>query len=72
MVHVALFRAAGSQGDRQVLRRGPAFHFPSRAALQGGCFDTERGRHEIRHDIRRFLSGIPPRPFAVAWRIAPS
>jgi len=40
------------------------FHFPSKTALVNGYFDSERGRFEIRHDIRHFIKGFPPRLFA--------
>jgi len=40
------------------------FHFPSTEALIGGYFDSERGRSEIRHDIRHFIQGFPARMFA--------
>ncbi len=40
------------------------FHFPSREALLSGYFESDRGRAEIRHDIRHFIRGIPPRLFA--------
>lgn len=40
------------------------FHFPSRDALLNGYFDSERGRIEIRHDIRHFIKGFPARLFA--------
>jgi hypothetical protein len=48
---------------------GPAYdgfsslHFPSRDALYNGYFDSPRGRAEVRHDIRHFVRGIPPRMF---------
>lgn len=40
------------------------FQFPSHEALMTGYFDSDRGRAEIRHDIRHFIRGLPPRLFA--------
>lgn len=45
------------------------FHFPSERAPFEGYFDSDRGRTEIRHDIRHFIKGVPPRLFAREIRI---
>ncbi|MBU9477691.1 hypothetical protein [Burkholderia multivorans] len=45
------------------------FHFPSYEALRDGYFDSDRGRTEIRHDIRHFIKGVPPRFFAHEYRL---
>lgn len=44
------------------------FQFPSREALLSGYFDSERGRAEIRHDIRHFIRGLQPRLFATLYQ----
>lgn len=41
-----------------------SLHFPSHDALMNGYFESDRGRAEIRHDIRHFIRGLPPRLFA--------
>lgn len=41
-----------------------SLHFPSHHALMNGYFESDRGRAEIRHDIRHFIRGLPPRLFA--------
>lgn len=43
------------------------FQFPSREALLTGYFESDRGRSEIRHDIRHFIRGLPPRLFATMY-----
>jgi hypothetical protein len=72
-VHVG----ADSYSQFLVLRQlgeGPAyggfsdFQFPSHEALMTGYFDSDRGRSEIRHDIRHFIRGLPPRLFATQHR----
>lgn len=46
------------------------FHFPSMQALIDGYFANDEARRAIRHDIRHFVDGIPPRLFAVAYTYA--
>lgn len=43
------------------------FHFPSRQALFDGYFKSDEARQAVRHDIRHFINGIPPRLFATAY-----
>jgi hypothetical protein len=44
------------------------FHFPSMAALVERYFASEEARRAVRHDIRHFIKGVPPRLFAMAYR----
>lgn len=46
------------------------FHFPSMQALIGGYFASDEARRAVRHDIRHFVDGIPPRLFAIAHTYA--
>ena len=73
---IALFRGNGTAAERSAARLddGPAhggfssLPLPSEEALIGGYFDSDRGRTEIRADIRHFTRGIPPRMFATLHR----
>ncbi|PJI38759.1 MAG: hypothetical protein CTR53_16025 [Ferrovibrio sp.] len=42
------------------------FHFPSMAALIEGYFASDEARKAVRHDIRHFIKGVPPRMFSTA------
>lgn len=42
------------------------FHFPTRGALIEGYFASDAARRSVRHDIRHFIDGIPPRLFGTA------
>lgn len=42
------------------------FQFPSRDALIHGYFVSDAARKAVRHDIRHFIAGLPPRIFAKA------
>lgn len=44
------------------------FHFPSRAALIERYFASDEARKAVRHDIRHFIRGVPPRMFSTAYR----
>jgi hypothetical protein len=44
------------------------FHFPSMTALVEGYFASDEARKAVRHDIRHFIRGLPPRMFATAYR----
>ncbi len=46
------------------------FHFPTRAALIDGYFASDAARRAVRHDIRHFIDGIPPRLFGTAHHYA--
>ncbi len=44
------------------------FHFPSMSALVERYFASDEARKAVRHDIRHFIKGVPPRMFATACR----
>lgn len=44
------------------------FHFPSMTALVERYFASDEARKAVRHDIRHFIRGIPPRMFSEAYQ----
>jgi hypothetical protein len=44
------------------------FHFPSMTALVERYFASDDARKSVRHDIRHFIRGIPPRMFSAAYQ----
>lgn len=44
------------------------FHFPSMSALIERYFASDEARKAVRHDIRHFIKGVPPRMFSAAYQ----
>lgn len=44
------------------------FHFPSMTALVERYFASDEARKSVRHDIRHFIRGVPPRMFSTAYQ----
>jgi hypothetical protein len=44
------------------------FHFPSMTALMERYFASDDARKSVRHDIRHFIKGVPPRMFSAAYQ----
>lgn len=46
------------------------FHFPSMRALVERYFASDDARKAVRHDIRHFIKGVPPRMFSTTYHYA--
>ncbi len=70
MYHQHRVKGAITSGSQADFNGFSEFHFPTKDDLVNGYFDSDRGRMEIRHDIRHFIKGFPARLFARELRFS--